>query len=109
MVDEKAAQQAFVEALLQWDYDAMFTKFQSNQGVVDNLPTLGLSFASIDVCILSLHTYLLAYRGPRRLRQAHEHTGAGGQMTNFAAGATVQASVPGHNSQGCGAGVQDSV
>ena len=49
MADDKASQQAFVEALLQWDYAAMFEKYETGGGVVDELPTIGKSFASIQV------------------------------------------------------------
>ena len=31
MADERAAQQAFLEALLQWDYEAMFNKYNNNE------------------------------------------------------------------------------
>jgi hypothetical protein len=53
MADEKAAQQAFIKALLEWDYDAMFHKYENGEGVVDELPTIGCSFKSMEVSTLS--------------------------------------------------------
>jgi hypothetical protein len=49
MADENASQQAFIQALLQWDYEAMFDKYESGAGVVDDLPTIGTTFSSIEV------------------------------------------------------------
>lgn len=48
-MDERSAQRAFLQALLQWDYEAMFDKFEKGQGLVDELPKLGRTFASVEV------------------------------------------------------------
>lgn len=48
-MDERSAQRAFLQALLQWDYAAMFDKYEKGQGLVDELPKLGRTFSNVEV------------------------------------------------------------
>lgn len=41
--------QEFVKVLLQWDYAAMFEKYQTGEGLVDNLPSIPRTFKNIEV------------------------------------------------------------
>jgi hypothetical protein len=53
-MDEKTAQQEFLTALLQWDYGAMFEKYEKGEGLVDVLPRIGHTFSSVEVFLLCL-------------------------------------------------------
>jgi hypothetical protein len=53
-MDEKTAQQQFLTALLQWDYGAMFEKYEKGEGLVDTLPKIGHTFSSVEVLPISL-------------------------------------------------------
>ena len=65
MADDRAAQQAFIDTLLEWDYAAMFDRYEEGKGVADQLPAIDQSFASVEV----LHQPLqLAITPPTAIR-----------------------------------------
>jgi hypothetical protein len=49
MGDHHKIHQEFIKVLLQWDYAAMFGKYQEGGGLVDELPDVPKKFSNYEV------------------------------------------------------------
>ena len=53
MGDQRVVQE-FVKVLLQWDYAAMFEKYQAGEGLMADLPSVPKTFKNIEVLSMFL-------------------------------------------------------